>query len=224
METPDPKARDKKSEHAFTLVELIVVLAGLLFLAAIFLSPTGIPRSRGRSQRINCVNNLKQIGLGYRTFSLDNQDCYPMQTAMASGGTLELAAFAPAYLHFQVMSNELMTPKILVCPEDKNRTAATNWISDLFNGKLSYFVGISANETNAQMLLSGDRNITNGQPANSRFIDLTTNRPAGWTADIHQLQGNVGLADGSVQQLSSSRLRAQMAGTGDLTNRLAMPY
>ena len=56
------------------------------------------------------------------------------------------------------------------------------------------------------------------------FIDLTTNRPAGWTADIHQLQGNVGLADGSVQQLSSSRLQAQMAGTGDLTNRLAMPY
>src|SRR5436190_17407736 len=208
---------------AFSLIELMIVLAVLLFLAAIFLRPTS-HGCKVRASRINCINNLKQIGLAFRTFSIDNQDCYPMQTPMTNGGTLELAAFAPAYLHFQVMSNELSTPTILWCPDDRQRIAATNWGSDLFNGKLSYFVGISANETNAQMFLSGDRNITNGQPANSRFIDLTTNHPAGWTADLHRLQGNVGLADGSVQQLTSSRLRAQMAATGDATNRLAMPY
>ena len=81
---------------------------------------------------------------------------------------------------------------------------------------------LAVNETNSQMFLTGDRNVTNGQAANSRFVDLTTNRPAGWTANLHKLQGNVGLADGSVQPMTSSRLRAAMAATGDPTNRLAI--
>lgn len=148
-----------------------------------------------------------------------------MQTEMTNGGTLELAAFGPAYLHFQVMSNELSTPKILRCPADEKRPrTATNWTTDLFNGRISYFVGISANETNSQMFLTGDRNITNGQPANSRFVDLVTNSPARWTDDLHKLAGNIGMADGSVQQFSSARLQAAIAVTGDATNRLAMPY
>lgn len=199
----------------------MVVLAMLLFVAAVYFPAI---QHGPTAQRINCVNNLKQIGLGFRTFALDNQDCYPMQTPVTNGGTLELAAFGPAYLHFQVMSNELTTPKLLACPEDKKRTAATNWVTDLFNGRISYFVGLAANVTNSQMFLTGDRNVTNGQAANRRFVDLTTNRAAGWTADLHKLQGNVGLADGSVQQMTSSRLRAAIAATGDATNRLAMPY
>src|SRR5436305_1092870 len=138
--------------QAFSLIELLVVVAMVLCVAAVYLPSI----QRGPvSQRINCVNNLKQIGLGFRTFSLDNQDCYPMQTPVTNGGTLELAAFGPAYLHFQVMSNELTTPKILACPEDKKRTAATNWVTDLFNGRISYFVGLAANETNSQMFLTG---------------------------------------------------------------------
>ena len=52
---------------------------------------------------------------------------------------------------------------------------------------------------------------------------MGTNWPNGATAPcwtpsvIHQGQGNVGLCDGSVQQLSSSRLRQQLSTTGDTT-------
>ncbi len=60
-----------------------------------------------RAQAINCVNNLKQIGLAARVWALDNADLYPT--------------------NFLSMSNELSTPKILVCPADTNRVVASNF-------------------------------------------------------------------------------------------------
>src|SRR2546423_4232681 len=207
-------------ERGLTLIEVMVVFAVILFVAALYL-PTLQQRHTGC--RINCVNHLKQVGLAFRTFSLDNNYRYPMQTP-ATNGTLEIAAYAPAYMHFQVMSNELTTPKILLCPQETQRTAATNFGPGLDNGRISYFVGLAANETNAQMFLAGDRNMTNGSATNRRFLDLTTNKVAGWTAELHNQQGNVCFADGSVQQFASWRLRQAIAATGDPTNRLAMPY
>jgi prepilin-type processing-associated H-X9-DG protein len=48
---------------------------------------------------------------------------------------------------------------------------------------------------------------------------------AGWTAAIHNKSGNVGLADGSVQQCSNAGLHAQLQNSGDATNvwRIALP-
>jgi len=102
------------------------------------------------------------------------------------------------------------------------RAAATNF-DFMSNSNLSYFVGVDAEETNPQTLLSGDRNITNGTSAKNGVLDLTTNRPSGWTAEMHNKIGNIALADGSVQQLSTLNLRATVENTGVATNRLQMP-
>jgi hypothetical protein len=45
----------------------------------------------------------------------------------------------------------------------------------------------------------------------------------GWTKEIHQHCGNVVLADGSVQQATSSRLGDLLRASGVATNRLAIP-
>jgi hypothetical protein len=177
----------------------------------------------GRSPRINCVNNLKQVGLAYRVWSLDHNDLFPTQVSLTNGGTLELQETGPASVHYGVLSNELNTPKVLLCPTDRKRTLAVGFGPGFSDQNLSYFIGVDANPTNVQMFLSGDRNITNGVRIKKGFLNLTTNEPAGWTDDFHQRHGNVGLADGSVQQFSSSRLRAAIAGTGVTTNRLLMP-
>lgn len=63
--------------------------------------------ARERAMAINCVNNLKQIGLASKLWALDNND-----------------TLAPSFLS---MSNELNTPKILVCSADTNRVAATTF-------------------------------------------------------------------------------------------------
>ena len=71
--------------------------------------------------------------------------------------------------------------------------------------------------------MSGDRNITGGILSNGfmRFLARTNN--AGWTADIHVNAGNVGLADGSVQQMTSPGLQKQLQTQPLPVIRLAIP-
>ena len=96
--------------------------------------------------------------------------------------------------------------------------------STLSNSNLSYFVSPDANENLPTTLLSGDRNLTNGYTPKNGFLDLTTNQMVGWTAEIHVRQGNIALGDGSVQQVSSERLRSEiLPNTGFVTNRIQLP-
>ena len=86
-----------------------------------------------RRQPITCVNNLKQIGLAFRTWAIDHDGRFPFNCTTNNGGTLELCARGPdgfdtnADLHFQVMSNDLSTPLILVCPKDRSRKPARDF-------------------------------------------------------------------------------------------------
>ena len=208
--------------RAFTLVELLVVLAFLFILAALIdFGPTG--NAKRRALRVQCVNYLKQDGLAFRIWSRDQAEAFPMQRSMTNRGTKEFTSGPFAYRHFQILSNELATPKVLLCPDDYDRwIAATNfvWIN---NSNLSYFVGIDADETNVMMILSGDHHLTNGTAIENGLIVLTTNAPAGWTSQMHHKVGNVLLTDGSVQQVSMTGLRYQIANTGVATNRVQMP-
>ena len=137
---------------------------------------------------------------------------------------MEFITGAHAFRHFQIMSNELSTPRVLLCPADNDdrSIAATNFIN-FNNSNISFFVGIVANESNATMILGGDHNITNGTTLRNGLLDLTTNHPAVWTREIHNKVGNILLADGSVQQLSISGLQQTVANTGIATNRIQMP-
>jgi hypothetical protein len=91
------------------------------------------------------------------------------------------------------------------------------------NSNVSYFIGIDAEDVLPQRFLTGDRNITNGTAPKNGILELTTNQPAGWTGEMHVMQGNVGLADGSVQMFNSSALRTALEQTGTNNTRLAMP-
>ena len=207
-----------------TMIEVLMVLAALMILAAIFLPAMLRPRSFSGSTRIQCVNNLKQIGLATRVWEGDNNDTYPMFVPETNGGSMEFTAGTNAWRHFQVMSNELSTPKLLICPveSDTHRFVASNFIW-MSNSNLSYFVGIVSNETNPELILSGDHNITNGTPVKNGMLDLTTTAPAGWTAENHNTVGNIVLADGSVQQVSIAGLQSAVATSGGATNHLQMP-
>ncbi len=213
------------------MIDLLVGIAFLVLLAAVV--PAALPRRHHYGPRINCTCNLKQVGLSFMQWGLDHQDRFPMEVSVANGGTKEFVNSGVVWVHFMVMSNELNTPKVLFCPADEGRreTAANTFGSATCQGQVpftndnnvSYFVGIDAVQTNTTMFLTGDRNLTNSANRNRRLVQFPTNQLAGWTHDLHGRMGNVGLADGSVQQLTTSRLRLALIETGVATNRLAMP-
>ena len=209
------------TQSAFTLVALLVIVAVLAILAAMLLP--ALAKAKTKSTSINCVNNLKQCGLAFRIWEGDNGDKLPMDVPLAKGGTKEFDTGADTFRHFQVMSNELSTPKILICPAD-TRTVADNF-ARLKNQNVSYFVGLEANDIYPERFLDGDRNIAGESEPENGILKLVPGGPIGWTSAIHNNQGNVGLADGSVQQYSSSALRQALKSSGDPTNtwRIALP-
>jgi hypothetical protein len=123
------------------------------------------------------------------------------------------------------MSNELSTPKILFCPKDSSRFNATNFGAGLASSNISYFIGVDVTSSmNPQMILSGDRNLqSGGVPVKPGLRQFWTNDPVVWSAGQHTNVGTIGLADGSVQQISSSTLLRTFQATGFATNRFAIP-
>jgi prepilin-type processing-associated H-X9-DG protein len=139
-----------------------------------------------------------------------------------TSGSLEFTNSAQVFRHFQAASNELNNPIVLRCPSDDGRQKTRDF-SKLANNNLSYFVGLDAVETNPELVLSGDRNITGGTLVNSNLLLVRPNSLLSWTKAIHTSQGNVGLADGSVQQVTVQRLNQQIAAMTNPVIRLAIP-
>jgi prepilin-type N-terminal cleavage/methylation domain-containing protein len=248
----------KPSSKAFTLIELLVVIAIIAILASLLLP--ALAKAKKAARRSQCVENLKQVTLAFKVWEGDHQDKYPMAISTATWGVMEniysaspnsapLGTPCATATVFQVMSNELVTPKVLYCPADISPsgtalssgvlapivTAALNW-GVFTNDYLSYFVEGDASDKYPKMILVGDRNIGTA---------TTTNMPAktinmyngGWTQtgvgaspgipaarqkalpwawsdpDLHQDGGNLGIADGSVQQTSLKGLTTAINDT-----------
>jgi hypothetical protein len=119
----------------------VSLLFSLVILPAMLLP--ALATAKNRAQVINCSNNMKQIGVALKIWAIDHDDQFPFNVSTNKGGTLELSSRSPdgfdphAYLHFQVISNELNALKLLTCPGDSSKTPASDW-AHLKPGNVSY--------------------------------------------------------------------------------------
>jgi hypothetical protein len=114
-------------------------------------------------ERTSSKNNLIQIGLAFKTWAVDHDGQFPFNVSQAQGGTRELCdrdsdGFERNPVpHFIVMSNELETPGILVCTDDKTKQAAPDFAS-LTAKNISYRLrsGTKVSDDNPEEILVVD--------------------------------------------------------------------
>jgi prepilin-type N-terminal cleavage/methylation domain-containing protein len=214
---------DSTNRRGFTLIELLVVIAIIALLAALLLP--ALAGAKERARRIQCLSNLKQVGAAIKLFGQDTEGAYPWQTSPADGGTYGPDA-GIAWKNFQAVSNDLVTPKVLVCPSDRvTKATVTDWsdgpdgLANVANrgNALSYFVGLDAFEQLPPTFMAGDRNVAGGTPDQCKSVALFPGVPATllplndpnikWGPGSHQLLGILVLSDNSGHILRASDLR-----------------
>ena len=210
-----------RPRRAFTLIELLIVIAIIAILAALLLP--ALAKSKARAQRTACLSNQKQIGYSYIMWADDHGDKFPPTVDVAEGGSkMQLETWQ----HFLPITNELVTPKVLHCPSDPVKQTASDFSSlptglhSLKNTAISYAVGTGAVPDRPAAHITGDRNLLGrdgqgcGPAAIFGFITQlrVTDNPR-WDSALHVNAGNMALADGSAHQFTQAGFVKQMAST-----------
>jgi type II secretory pathway pseudopilin PulG len=203
-----------KRARALTLIEVLVLITVVgvitLFLLAAY---TG---ARLKTSRSRCVSNLQSIGASYGMFSEEESNQTATATPPALPGSVSWATFLAS--RFNLPSNALIDPRVLVCPKDVRRPASSFYAVTASN--VSYFISLDASRETPHRILAGDRNLTvDGVPVKPGLLVPSSNGLVGWSKAMHRGVGNVVLADGSVQQAGSTR----GLSVGASTNRLVIP-
>jgi len=219
-------------DFAFSRLELTVVLGTLALLSAVAMPL--LANNRSRSEQIVCLNNLRQVGHGFQLWASEHDDKNPWWVPIGDGGSYwaagdpvpswGLALRVNAWFQFAWVSNQLRTPKILVCPSDVGvgaRRVVANDFSNFpaggflnpayKNNALSYLLGLHSRYDDPRSVLCADRNVRFDQIgvgcssglASTLGLTYPSQGILRWTNSIHGLAGNVLRTDGSTERMSN---------------------
>jgi prepilin-type N-terminal cleavage/methylation domain-containing protein/prepilin-type processing-associated H-X9-DG protein len=205
----------RASRSAFTLLEMLLVVVIIAILAVLFLPV--LSKAKGRAKQIECLSQLKQVGLAAQQFTHEHGGRFPFQVPVKEGGTLELVQAAGglgdvqyAFRHFQTLSNDLEIPKLLGCPADRRITTNAVTFSSLRNEHISYFIAVTAEYSRPDSLLAGDRNIIARGGNSGSILRIAADTEVAWTSEGHEYKGNLLFAGGHVERTGNAGLKVAM--------------
>jgi prepilin-type processing-associated H-X9-DG protein len=113
-----------KVENAFSVLELLVLMAAISILAALF--PV-LNSAKSKAKRTVCLNNLRQIGLGMHLYADDSADVAPRTPGTRRNSTLGWTGYKKVMKSY-VGTDNPSSPrnKLFGCPADTFYYAASN--------------------------------------------------------------------------------------------------
>lgn len=124
-----------RSNVAFTLVELLVVMAIIAVLAALLLPTFGKAKEAGRATA--CISNLRQVGIALQLYVDDNANRLPVMRDKPTGTNSVATNGLPSV--DMVLSNHLGNVRVLRCPSDREQlfeqTGSSYAWNSLLNGQ-----------------------------------------------------------------------------------------
>jgi hypothetical protein len=229
---------------ALTRLDVLFLLATAALVALV--AWPALAHTKPRADLAVCANNLRLVGRAEHIWASDHADLFPWRVPWAGTGSEGGTGYHPlsqyAWLHYSFMSNELVTPQILVCPSDDSKHAARDFTTSPEGGFLSanyrnnaitYFIGLDSYLaptpidwiSPASAALAGDQHLSVDSsygscssgvwnPATLLSAKFSTSR-ARWTNAVHGTVGNILSVDGQVSLTSTSRVAWAITGPVD---------
>jgi prepilin-type N-terminal cleavage/methylation domain-containing protein len=114
--------------RGFSLVELLVVVGIIALLIGILLP--SLSRAREASRRAECLSNLRQVGIAFRFYALDNRDQVPLgyRSGNMQFNSMVFSNTAKKFVLFGWLYNAglMKSPKAFFCPSENDPKSLFN--------------------------------------------------------------------------------------------------
>jgi prepilin-type processing-associated H-X9-DG protein len=202
------------ARRAFTRADLCAVLVTISLLTAIALP--ALAKIKPQGERVSCLNNLRQLGVGWHSWAKENSNQPPWYVMPADGGTKTIGI---PYVHFLIISNYVVSPMVMVCPTDTIKIPARDFSDDpnrgfrstnFQNNAVGYFIGTENVMDDPRPIMAGDRNVPGTLVGNCGAARFPTARLANgfWLKGSHNAgMGNLLFCDGSARTVNDAGIR-----------------